>query len=74
MQAAFARKSAFQCGFCTAGMILLARGLLAENPRPSRAQITEWISSNICRCTGYALIVEAVEEAAQELAAGEGAR
>lgn len=71
VQAAFARKSAFQCGFCTPGMILLVRGLLAETPRPDRAQITEWISSNICRCTGYQMIVEAVEEAAAELAAQE---
>ena len=73
LQAAFARKSAFQCGFCTAGMILLAKGLLAEHPRPSRAQVTEWISSNICRCTGYALIVEAIMEAADEMAQQEAA-
>lgn len=73
VQRAFARASAFQCGFCTPGMIVLARALLAAHPQPDRATITEWISSNICRCTGYASIIEAVEMAARELAA-EGAR
>lgn len=69
IQAAFARNSAFQCGFCTPGMIMLVRGLLDENPNPTRAQIREWISSNICRCTGYQMIIEAVEQAAATLAA-----
>lgn len=69
VQAAFAKKSAFQCGYCTAGMIVLAKGLLAENPDPDRETIREWISSNVCRCTGYQLILEAVEEAAAALRA-----
>ena len=69
VQAAFARLSAFQCGYCTSGMIVLARGLLARNPDPTRADVRHWISSGICRCTGYALIVEAVIEAAAELRA-----
>lgn len=72
VQAAFAKKSAFQCGFCTSGMIVLAKALLAENPSPDRETIKDWISSNICRCTGYQLIVEAIEEAARSMRA-EGA-
>ncbi len=65
VQAAFADNSAFQCGFCTAGMILLTEALLARDPDPDDAMIRDWISSNICRCTGYALILEAVREAAR---------
>jgi carbon-monoxide dehydrogenase small subunit len=64
VQQAFKEMSAFQCGYCTAGMILLARALLNENPEPDRATIVDWVSSNICRCTGYQMIVEAVERAA----------
>lgn len=74
LQAAFRRRSAFQCGYCTSGMLVFLRAKLAETPRPDRAEITRWVSANLCRCTGYALIVEAVEEAAAELAAGEAAR
>ena len=65
VQAAFADNSAFQCGYCTAGMILLAEALLARNPDPDDATIRDWISSNICRCTGYSLILEAVRDAAR---------
>lgn len=65
VQAAFADNSAFQCGFCTAGMILLTEALLARDPDPDEAAIRDWISSNICRCTGYALILEAVRDAAR---------
>ena len=64
VQAAFADNSAFQCGFCTAGMILLTEALLAREPDPDDATIRDWISSNICRCTGYSLILEAVRDAA----------
>lgn len=64
VQEAFADHSAFQCGYCTPGMIMLARALLDRDPDPSEATITRWISSNICRCTGYAMIVEAVKDAA----------
>jgi carbon-monoxide dehydrogenase small subunit len=67
LQKAFAENSAFQCGYCTAGMILLGCALLREKASPTRADIVEWISSNICRCTGYALIVEAILAAAAEL-------
>ena len=65
VQAAFADNSAFQCGFCTAGMILLTEALLACDPDPDDTTIRDWISSNICRCTGYSLILEAVRDAAQ---------
>ena len=65
VQAAFADNSAFQCGFCTAGMILLTEALLARDPDPDEATIRDWIGSNICRCTGYSLILEAVRDAAR---------
>ncbi|MXY41318.1 MAG: (2Fe-2S)-binding protein [Rhodospirillaceae bacterium] len=64
VQAAFADNSAFQCGFCTAGMILLTEALLARDPDPDNATVRDWISSNICRCTGYSLILKAVRDAA----------
>lgn len=67
IQQAFVARSAFQCGYCTAGMVLLTKALLDRDPAPDRASIVEWISSNVCRCTGYALIIEAVEQAAQTL-------
>lgn len=62
---AFADHSAFQCGYCTPGMILLAKALLARNPNPARDEIVAWMSSGLCRCTGYQMIVEAVEIAAR---------
>ncbi len=65
VQAAFADNAAFQCGFCTAGMIVLTEALLARDPDPEEAAIRDWISSNICRCTGYSLILEAVRDAAR---------
>ncbi len=68
---AFAEHAAFQCGYCTPGMILLAKALLQHHPSPSRAEITAWMSSNLCRCTGYLMILEAVEHAART---GEAAR
>jgi aerobic carbon-monoxide dehydrogenase small subunit len=64
LQEAFRKHSAFQCGYCTPGMILLAKSLLDCDPAPSRATVVEWMSSSICRCTGYNLIVEAVLSAA----------
>jgi len=63
IQEAFKAKSAFQCGYCTPGMILLAKALLDREPNPSRATIQEWLQANICRCTGYQMIVEAIEDA-----------
>ena len=65
VQAAFADNSAFQCGYCTAGMILLTEALLACEADPDDATIRDWIGSNICRCTGYSLILEAVRDAAR---------
>ena len=67
VQQAFIDSAAFQCGYCTAGMILLTKALLANNPTPDRAEIVDWLSSNVCRCTGYAQIIAAVEDAAQRL-------
>jgi carbon-monoxide dehydrogenase small subunit len=64
LQQAFAELSAAQCGYCTPGILLAARALLDENPLPSRDQIREALAGNLCRCTGYAKIVEAVELAA----------
>ena len=70
LQKAFMEKGAVQCGFCTSGMILTAKALLDRNPKPTREEIVKTISSNICRCTGYKKIVEAVEYAAEIM--GEG--
>jgi len=64
LQIAFAEEGAAQCGYCTPGMLLTARALLDANPRPSREQIAQAISGNLCRCTGYTAIYEAVEKAA----------
>ncbi|MDR1049911.1 MAG: (2Fe-2S)-binding protein [Deltaproteobacteria bacterium] len=64
VQQAFLDRGAVQCGFCTPGMILTARALLWENPRPTRAEIRRALAGNICRCTGFQPIVEAVEAAA----------
>jgi aerobic-type carbon monoxide dehydrogenase small subunit (CoxS/CutS family) len=60
LQDAFAKLGAVQCGFCTPGMILSARALLAENPAPSDHEVREALAGNLCRCTGYVKIVEAV--------------
>lgn len=60
LQEAFAQTGGVQCGFCTPGMVLTARALLAENPSPTEADVREALSGNLCRCTGYGKIVEAV--------------
>ncbi|MDP6589094.1 MAG: (2Fe-2S)-binding protein [Alphaproteobacteria bacterium] len=73
IQQSFVEHSAAQCGFCTSGMIVSAQALLDENPAPSRDEIMEAISGNMCRCTGYLPIVEAVTSAARKLAKGDGA-
>ncbi len=73
IQQAFVARSAFQCGYCTAGMVLLTKALLDRDADPSHDTIVEWISSNVCRCTGYVLIIEAVQEAARVLRAGSAA-
>jgi carbon-monoxide dehydrogenase small subunit len=64
LQKAFADLGAAQCGYCTPGFLLTARALLDENPKPSRKQIQEALAGNLCRCTGYIKIFEAVELAA----------
>ena len=60
LQKGFVEKGAVQCGFCTPGMILTAKALLDEHPRPSEEEVKRAISGNLCRCTGYVKIVEAI--------------
>ena len=67
LQRAFVEHGAFQCGFCTPGMLLTAKALLARDPDPDEATIREELHGNICRCTGYVPIVEAIQAAAKEL-------
>jgi carbon-monoxide dehydrogenase small subunit len=70
LQEAFVEKGAVQCGFCTPGMIISSLDLLRRNPAPSREGIRNGLSGNLCRCTGYQKIVDAVEKAAPEMAKG----
>lgn len=65
IQQAFVDHGAVQCGFCTPGMIMSTKGLLDRNPRPARDEIKHELSGNMCRCTGYKKIIEAVEAAAK---------
>jgi carbon-monoxide dehydrogenase small subunit len=67
LQQAFAELGAAQCGYCTPGILLSARSLLDENPRPTRDEIREALAGNLCRCTGYTKILEAVELAASRM-------
>src|SRR5919204_4216177 len=67
LQTAFAELGAAQCGYCTPGMLVTAKALLDSTPSPSRDQIVEALSGNLCRCTGYVKILEAVELAAARL-------
>jgi len=67
LQAAFWEKHGLQCGFCTPGVLISAYHFLKENPHPTRDEIREGISGNLCRCTGYQSIVDAVELAAEWL-------
>lgn len=67
LQEAFVEVGAIQCGFCTPGMVLTALSLLRDNPDPTDAQIRRALSGNLCRCTGYQKIVEAVKEAAKRM-------
>jgi carbon-monoxide dehydrogenase small subunit len=71
IQAAFAAHAAAQCGYCTPGFIMAAKALLDENPNPTREEIVAGISGNLCRCTGYYQIVDAIEDAAEQTR-GEG--
>jgi carbon-monoxide dehydrogenase small subunit len=66
VQEKFIEHAAFQCGFCTSGMIISSRALLNENPSPSEYEVREAIAGNLCRCTGYVNIVEAVLDAAEK--------
>ncbi len=70
LQRAFVDKHAVQCGYCTPGMLLSAAALLRDNPRPTRDEIRTALAGNLCRCTGYTQIVDAVHAASR---AGEGA-
>jgi carbon-monoxide dehydrogenase small subunit len=70
IQTAFAEEGAAQCGYCTPAMLLTAKALLDANPRPTRIEIAQAISGNLCRCTGYTSIYEAVERAAQAVVEG----
>ncbi len=66
LQEAFIRNIGAQCGYCTPGQIMAAKALLMENPNPSREQIADWLSGNICRCGAYGAIAQSILEAAQE--------
>jgi carbon-monoxide dehydrogenase small subunit len=68
LQEAFADLGAAQCGYCTPGMILSAKALLDHNPHPNESEIREALSGNLCRCTGYGQIIEAVQAAAERMA------
>jgi carbon-monoxide dehydrogenase small subunit len=65
LQTAFAEEGAAQCGYCTPGMLMAAKALLDSNAKPTRDEIAHAISGNLCRCTGYTAIYEAIEKAAQ---------
>jgi aerobic-type carbon monoxide dehydrogenase small subunit (CoxS/CutS family) len=67
LQEEFAKRGAFQCGYCTSGMILEAHGLLQQNPHPTRPQIVSGMNRNLCRCGAHKRIVEAIEAAAERL-------
>ena len=67
LQQAFAELGAAQCGYCTPGILLSAQALLIENPHPTRDEVREALAGNLCRCTGYTKILQAVELAAQRM-------
>ena len=69
LQQAFVDNFALQCGFCTPGFLMMAKALLGQKPDPSPAEIREYLDGNICRCTGYRPIVEAVQDAAARMRA-----
>jgi len=70
VQAAFVEHGAVQCGYCTPGMVMQIKHLLAENPDPDEAAIRRGLEGNVCRCTGYSKIIDAVKSAAQSLRTG----
>ncbi len=67
IQQAFIDEFAFQCGFCTPGLIMSAKALLDENPKPTHDEIVHFMDGNICRCTGYVPIVKAIQKAAKTM-------
>ncbi len=71
VQQAFVDAGAIQCGFCTPGMVIRTIALLQENPSPSKEEIVEALANNICRCTGYKKIIEAVQLAAKRMGEGD---
>lgn len=71
LQEGFWEKHGLQCGYCTPGMMMSAQHLLSKNPNPTEAEIREGIAGNLCRCTGYNKIVEAIQYAAEKMAAKE---
>lgn len=70
LQEAFIEKGGFQCGFCTPGMILTAKTMLAENPNPTEEDVIQFMQGNLCRCTGYKKIVESILTAAEKMRQG----
>lgn len=68
VQAAFVECAAIQCGFCTPGVVLTTKAMLAENPHPTREEIKAYLGGNLCRCTGYWNILDAAEDAARRVA------
>ena len=70
IQAAFLEKGAVQCGFCTPGMVLSTKALLDKNPKPTKIEIKAGIAGNLCRCTGYTKIIEAIQTASQKMSEG----
>jgi carbon-monoxide dehydrogenase small subunit len=73
VQAAFFENFAVQCGYCSPGMIMVSKALLDRNPHPTRDEIADAIAGNVCRCTGYQSIFEAIEDAAQRMNGQEAA-
>jgi len=70
LQEAFVKHDALQCGYCTPGMVLTAYSLLVQNPRPTLEQITEGMNENLCRCGSYQRIIQAIQDAVQEMKGG----
>ncbi len=70
LQESFFENFAIQCGYCSPGMIMVSNALLAHNPRPSREEIIDALTGNLCRCTGYEPIIRAVQDAAQRMSNG----
>jgi len=70
LQTKFLEHAALQCGICTPGFLVAARALLERNPDPTETEVRYWLAGNLCRCTGYQKIVEAVLDTAQEMRKG----